>query len=1128
MFKCQYFYTKGKINYMSDELEIIVSTQLEVDKQKSITQINSDIKKIEEKLRKLKLTATLDNVKSKTEIQKEIETLNKQRKKLYVDLQLRKDSLKKQYKEIEKESNFTLSVNTSNAEKSIRNVSNTITSTTNESITLGLALKNAFSNAGLIMTSQRALSVVRRAINEVTQAVKEYNEYTKNLKIISNKDDVSDLIAGYATKSIDMKVDISEYEQASEVILRAGKNLAESAEYTETAIKLAKTGFIETDTAAENLVVIANSYDLTADKLKNVTDALLTLDVQSNTEAGALSSAMAKSAKNAQLCGLSYEQLGATIAKLRDTTGKSEAEIATSLNNIFNRTYRVKPNAFTFENENGETEDLSKPLSDVEKVVNQLGISIRKSATEFKDFEEIISTIAPIWKDLDSVSQNAISSVFAGQHKNVFLNLVNDWQDIVELTKTAENSLNATEQKYEAYLGSIQAKSAEFSTTTKEMWNHLIPKNFIGDITEAGTSLIRFTDNYQILQSAIKSATFYALAKGAITAKNSLVGITTDLKNISTAFSQLEAVQKSSLGTAEYANNINALGKTVGTLTDKQAKLVLSTKSLSNSQRIAILNAAGLEDAEAEQRLATLGITQANQQATTATFSLSGAFKSLWATIAANPVMSLTIAFTAVSTIITTIKQKQEEYRQSIKDTANETKEFADNLNSLYNAYSDLKTGVENGTASKEDLTEATNKLLEALGYEGQAVDDLIAKYGDLHTAINQATADRLKESLPDLANAVDVELDELTHKANIQASMSFTIDKNDANKKITDFLNDFTSKNNTEFIKITNSIYNENSAPFVTDIGKEYSFIQIFNNDLDNSVEGIKKRLDELNLLKQSLFDYFGAEDVQSVDLYKTVNKQIANLSASYDEYTTALSDYNNTAAEAQIVQSLVGKEIPKTVEEYKKYRSELIKSANDSKEYIGSQEDIINSIDGTLSKMSEFADVQNRLNNIETAKDKFVVGKVNSKPISDFIDALSNDDLSILIQLDTNIFDNGIDGVSQAIEDFKNNSDNQISVDVETSEIDTSSLEKLQEAYDNLSKSAESYTKAQKTLTDAIKQQEEHGQLSAESIKNLTEAGYAQALTINNETGAVTLNTEAYNRLNEQKKQKLKLDLD
>lgn len=43
----------------------------------------------------------------------------------------------------------------------------------------------------------------------------------------------------------------------------------------------------------------------------------------------------------------------------------------------------------------------------------------------------------------------------------------------------------------------------------------------------------------------------------------------------------------------------------------------------------------------------------------------------------------------------------------------------------------------------------------------------------------------------------------------------------------------------------------------------------------------------------------------------------------------------------------------------------------------------------------MNEFADVQNRLNNLETAKDKFVVGKVNSKPISDFINSLSDDDL-------------------------------------------------------------------------------------------------------------------------------------
>lgn len=376
-----------------DELEILVQADLNVNR--SILSINKSIKEIENKIKKLKLQMEVDS-KSKSTILKEITNLNKQKRQLFVDLKLRKNDLKKQFLEIQKENNLALNVDTMSAQSQIKNMSHVMGDTKNETIGLGLALKNAFSNARLVISAQSALNLIRQAANEATKAVKEYDEYTKNLKIITGKSDVSDMIADYATKSLDIKVGIDEYEQASKVILRAGKNLAESAEYTETAIKLAKTGFIETDTAAENLIVIANSYDLTADKLKNVTDALLTFDVQSNTEAGALSSAMAKSAKNAQLAGLSYEQLGAIIAKLRDTTGKSEAEIATSLNNIFNRTYRVKPNAFTFENENGETEDLTKPLSDVEKVVNQLGISIRKSSTEFKDFEEIISTIGSV------------------------------------------------------------------------------------------------------------------------------------------------------------------------------------------------------------------------------------------------------------------------------------------------------------------------------------------------------------------------------------------------------------------------------------------------------------------------------------------------------------------------------------------------------------------------------------------------------------------------------------------------------------------------------------------------------------------------------------------------------------
>lgn len=401
-----------------------VSVTAGLDKPKSVTQINNDILKIEGQLKKLKLQAKIDG-KSNAEIQKQISALNKQKRNLYVDLKLRQKDLKKQYKQAVAEINqkpIDVTVNTKNAQNQLSGLNNSVKTAKSETVTLGNTLTKTLNNIGLVVSAQTALNTIRKAAQEATDAVKEYDSYAKNLKIITNKDDVSDLIADYAKKSLDMKVDVSEYEQASEVILRAGKNIKESAEYTETAIKLAKTGFIEADQSASNLIVVANAFDISADKLKNLTDVLLSLDSMTNTTAGNLSSALSRSAQNAKLAGMSYTELATTIAKLRDTTGKSESEISNSLNQIFNRTYRVKLGKYILENEDGSTEDITQELSDAEKMLNAVNISIRNSKGEFKDFTEIISTISPKFKELDDVTKNSIANVLGGSyHKNVVL-----------------------------------------------------------------------------------------------------------------------------------------------------------------------------------------------------------------------------------------------------------------------------------------------------------------------------------------------------------------------------------------------------------------------------------------------------------------------------------------------------------------------------------------------------------------------------------------------------------------------------------------------------------------------------------------------------------------------------------
>lgn len=79
----------------------------------------------------------------------------------------------------------------------------------------------------------------------------------------------------------------------------------------------------------------------------------------------------------------------------------------------------------------------------------------------------------------------------------------------------------------------------------------------------------------------------------------------------------------------------------------------------------------------------------------------------------------------------------------------------------------------------------------------------------------------------------------------------------------------------------------------------------------------------------------------------------------------------------------------------------------------------------------------------------------------------------------------------------------------------------------YEELSKATSDFTSQSKTLNTALEEMSEHGQLSADTIQALTDAGYAQALVVNAETGAVTLNTKAYEELNLEKKKQIQLDI-
>lgn len=1050
---------------MDNNLKVLVTAEL--DKLKSVTQINQDIKKIEEQLKKLKLQATLDKGKSVSEIQNQIKALNTQKRNLYVDLKLRKKGLKDQYKQaianIQTQP-LNVDVNTATAQKQMSGLTNSVKATSSETVTLGNTLNKTLNNIGLVVSAQTALNTIRQAAQEATEAVKEYDKMSTNLQIITgqSKESVNTMISDLADKSLNYNVDISDLEKAQETLLRTGKSVEDVNYLLKDTIMLAKTGFMDTEDSAESLVTIANAYNYEADEMENVVSKFLALDTASNTVAGKLSTAIAKSAQNAKLAGLSIDKLGGYISTLKDTTGKAESEISTALNSIFSRVYNVKLGKYEAELEDGTTEDITESLNDTERMLKNVGIQLRTSKGEFKDIDDIIKELSEHWNEFNSVEKNSIAKTFAGtMHKNSFISLIENYDKAMQLAEVSAESAGTATKKYSVYMESIEAKSAALSTSLKELWNNLIPNGFVGDITDATTGLVKFTDEYQILQTAIKSATFYALAKGIVSAKNGFAGMITDVKNVSTAMDMVG--RYSSLTKQEF----DALKAIITNLSDSQLKLVLSNSNLTESEMITALSVDGTSEAEAEQKLATLGITQANNAATASTFSLSGAFKTLWATIAANPVMVLTMAFTALVSIYQKVHREQEEARKNAVESAEKYEEQATSLASLRQEYINIVDSESDVSKKTEELNKWKETLIETYGFEKEAIEKV-----NLEREKGLGLLD--DEIIKNRINSAETWLTE--NKDSYE----------DAKKKLT-------SRNNSS----ENAVIPQ--ANVITQVTKDAL------NDFSDNFNDILKQFSISNPTKDNPLAQIKLKGSNTLEQYENLNEILNEITSI--KVTKGLNDaeekfYNSLLAKQKAYKKVVTDDIKDIYETGNKYTNAI-------KLFYFETDNGINFENVTQDTYKEF-------------RDKFL----ESLSFGDKKDstAFSLDIEQVLLDMMPD-FEKSYRGIEDSVSD---EIQNVADTTAESNETASKSLEDLQKAYDDLSKSASNFTKVQKTFTSALEEQEKHGQLSASTIQELTDAGYAQALVVDSETGAVTLNKQAYEQLNKHKRKAIELDLE
>lgn len=308
--------------------------------------------------------------------------------------------------------------------------------------------------------------------------------------------------------------------------------------------------------------------------------------------------------------------------------------------------------------------------------------------------------------------------------------------------------------------------------------------------------------------------------------------------------------------------------------------------------------------------------------------------------------LGLSLALSAIVSGITHLVNKEKEAREQAIENAQTAKEEADNLTELLNKYNQLSEEVKTNTGVKDDLLETQGELLESLGIEQSQLDGLIKKYGDLNTAINKVTLDSLNDAQADLMVAVDAREKELI---NVGKDYKHWFSLTDRNLIST----------GGEESKQAYDILAKAGVISQGSVGTGGGVFTLVGDDktVDGILENYQKLKEAQTALNEAVSNgEISKEDMGSNPLYKAINSRLDELKTAVDNYNSAIKDVNENSANQEIISNLIGKDLPQTEEEFETFKQSLIDSAQASNNFIGSQEDIKNSIIDALAEMPEF----------------------------------------------------------------------------------------------------------------------------------------------------------------------------
>lgn len=863
---------QSQLNQLSKNLSLLITGKL--DYAKTSSQLKKDLKNLKENVN---LIGTIDKSKLKKDVQAAVSQVQ-------VAPKINTGELQKQIEKI----NISPNVE-GNSE--LQQMGNNLDS---------INKKSAATVASVGLLNQ-AFRTLQNTAKQMIRTAAELDQQLTDLRMVTgqNYEDASRLVDSYNALAKELGATTSQVVDAADEWLRQGKSIAEVEQLIAQSMVLSKVGKMDSADATKNLTSAMKGYGLAVDEVSGIVDKLTAIDLKAAVSSTDLAVAMSRTANSANIAGVSMDRLLGYLATIQEVTQKSAETVGESVKSMFARINNIKLGKFI--------DDDGESLNDTEKILKEFGIALRDTEGEFRAVSDVLDELYEKWGSFTSVEKSAIAVAAAGtRQRENFLVLMENYGKALEYAEVATNSEGTAMKKFAAYQESVEAHFNSLIASAEALSKQTFPPELLNGFIDAGAAVLDFLEATNLLTIALSTLGAALTMKGLGIFGSKIKSVYQSVANLSAAFDILGKSANVKLSTEQF----NQLLTVTKGLSAQQLKLVVSNKALTTEQRIAILTASGLTKEEAQQTLATMGLVTAEGAATTATFSLSGAFKALGAAIAANPIGFLVMALTTAVTVISTVNNKLAEARQEIIDTGNEAAEHANNLIELADTYFALADAVDAGTAAKEDMLAAQDDVIKALGLEGQSVDELIAKYGDLQTAIKAITLEQLDTDISQaIKGAKTAKKDSISDLETHLGTGSITSNK-DSEKAIIKWLYDQGLTSSKDIVSLPHS-----------DMWDAFS---------DPSFEDLKENRDFLEQAMNAVRKEFGSDN----DVFNALSKAYDNYADALDPAVKAIDNANKLIAQYYVAAAR-GIDDPKTQKEFEQFRQNIIKKLDDDLDF-------------------------------------------------------------------------------------------------------------------------------------------------------------------------------------------------